>query len=446
MQLMPHQIQGVDFLAARSTALLYDEAGTGKTATVIRAAAQRGYQRVLVFCPAGVRRAWEHEIIKWSVGGTPPINIVEGSDGPFLPAGSAGWTIASHASLSTNERALALARGAGPTWDLIVVDEASEFRRYEAKRTCNLLGDGGLWEYGAAIWMLDGDPVVNSSMDLYPAIYGPLRRDLGSPPNAWDFGLRYASWVPDSRGIRAIGVRNEADLAARLRPFVLRRTLATAGITLPPLAIEHHAVTLPADVMAAAAAALASWQSAAQQARLAQMLEYGDDARDADISRARHILGVAKVTVVAGRIYALREQGQLPVVVFFQHTAVRDGLLRACAQGRLRAGYIDGTIGRVEYGAMIDTYTAGEVDVLLVQIQSGGRGLTLTRGCHVVIAELPWTAVAQWQAIKRVHRITQTRMVTADVIVADHWLDQVLATTVQRKAEAAKRLMDLLTT
>ena len=443
---MPHQVAGVSFLADRSTAMLYDEAGTGKTATVIRAAQTKGFRRILVLCPAGVRRAWEREIGLWWQGTTPPVTVVEGSDGPYLNGSGDGWTIASHASLSTQQSASALWTGAGGRWDLLVVDESSEFRRFEAKRTCNLLGDDGLWTFAENVWLLDGDPVVNSSMDLYPALYGPVRRQMGMPPAAWDFGLAYASWIPDRNGFRAIGVRNEADLSLRLKPFVLRRTLESAGITLPALDIRHHRVVLPSDALDAANWALASWMTPERQLRLADMLENGEEARDKDISRARHILGVAKLSVTIPHVVGLRASGDLPVVVFFQHTAVRDGLLRGFGRAGLTTGYIDGTIGKNEYGAVIDLFTAGGLDVLLVQIQSGGRGLTLTRANRVVIAEMPWTAVALWQAVKRVHRITQTRPVVADVIIADHWLDQSMAATVRRKDAAAKRLMELLTT
>jgi hypothetical protein len=446
LDLMQHQVTGVEFLSSRSVALLLDEAGTGKTAQVVRAAQKRGFRRVLVLCPAGVRLAWESEIEKWWVGSPPAVAVVTGGDGPYLPAGVPGWHIASHATLSSAAaEKLWIGAGGNLRWDLIVIDEASEFRRYEAKRTCNLLGDNGLWEFADNVWLLDGDPVVNSSMDLYPVCYGPLRRYLGAPPSGWAFGERYSTWVADQTGWRPIGVKNEHELADRLRPFVLRRTLASAGINLPPLETFLHTVALPPEAMALAEQNLAFWRTAAGQAKLVDLLENSDETHDPGLSRARHVMGVAKVPAVAVQILMLKAQRALPVVVFFQHTAVRDGLLKALVG--LRLGYIDGTIAKKsDYNATKDLFQAGGLDVLLVQIQSGGRGLTLTFGCRVIIAEMPWTAVALWQAIKRVHRMTQKRPVTADIMVADHWLDQHMASTVRQKDANAKKLMDLWTT
>ena len=83
--------------------------------------------------------------------------------------------------------------------------------------------------------------------------------------------------------------------------------------------------------------------------------------------------------------------------------------------------------------------------MLLVQTDAGGVGLTLTRADKAVVAELPWTAVGMWQAVKRVHRITQTREVRADVLRASGcWLEQSLASAVSRKHAASERLLTLL--
>lgn len=446
MNLLPHQDVGVAFLASRDVACLWDEAGTGKTAQVVRAAHASGRRRILVFCPAAVRTAWAIEVEKWSVGGTPPIAVVASGEDAFLPEGSSGWQVMSHAALISDALCGRLWRGGD--WDLIVFDEHSEYRRYQARRTRNALGDGGIHCMGKAVWMLDGDPVVNSSMDLYPLFYGPLRRHLGAPPDAWDFGRHYATWLPDGRNsFRAAGVRNEDDLALRLRPFVMRRTLASAGIELPMLDVVRVPVPIPPEAAAEAARVLAAWETPEARQRLERMVEERDEVRESDLSRARHVLGVAKAPEVARHIYGLVSGGGGPVVVFFQHRAVRDWLRDSLTSNRLTVSWIDGTTGRAEVVAAQALYAKGKIDALLVQTQAGGRGLTLTRGNRVVVAEMPWTAVALHQAIKRVHRITQTRDVRADVMLAQgQWLDAAMAATARRKDEAAQRLMSLVTT
>ena len=85
--------------------------------------------------------------------------------------------------------------------------------------------------------------------------------------------------------------------------------------------------------------------------------------------------------------------------------------------------------------------------MLLVQTQAGGVGLTLTRAHRAVIVEIPWTAAALFQAIKRIHRISQVRACRADILLAPAcWLDEVLSAVVTVKQKASDALLNLLTT
>ena len=68
--LYPFQLLGVLFLAFTERALLGDDMGLGKTVQALGAAhllrEQRGIGRVLVICPASVKRQWAREIARFS--------------------------------------------------------------------------------------------------------------------------------------------------------------------------------------------------------------------------------------------------------------------------------------------------------------------------------------------------------------------------------------------
>ena len=61
-QLMPHQVEGVDFLLSRRVGLLAYEQGLGKTLVAIdgfRRLYERGeVGRMLVICPNSLKRNW----------------------------------------------------------------------------------------------------------------------------------------------------------------------------------------------------------------------------------------------------------------------------------------------------------------------------------------------------------------------------------------------------
>ena len=328
----------------------------------------------------------------------------------------------------------------GAPYDLVVIDEIHSHRRYDAARTRAVMEPGGAWEWGRQFWGLSGTPIVNSAADLWPFVWGPLRR-----PIMWyDWGLKFCEEMrPDGFGaIKAVGLKNQEELADFLRPHILRRTLAGIGVELPPLTTNHFPVDVDPAALATVMADLEGWTPQ----RLATALDEKDELHDSALARVRKALGMAKVPAIAEYARLMIADGRGPAVVFFQHTAVREMLfdLLSVKAGH-KVSWIDGKITRKQLEAAETRFQAGKLDVLLVQTDAGGVGLTLTRANKVIVAELPWTSVGMWQAVKRVHRITQTREVRADVIRAsDCWLEQSLATAVSRKHAASERLLTLI--
>jgi SNF2 family DNA or RNA helicase len=137
------------------------------------------------------------------------------------------------------------------------------------------------------------------------------------------------------------------------------------------------------------------------------------------------------------------EQG--PLVTFFQHTAVRDVFKDLVIGARI--GVIDGKTTRNKINAAVQAFQQRELDLLLVQTQAGGMGLTLTASNVANVTEIPWTATALKQALARIHRKTQTRDCFAKVMRAENcWLEDAMAKTVGKKQKASAELLGFLTT
>ena len=412
-ELLFHQLQAADFLASNATALLADEAGSGKTGASVRACDLVGARRVLVACPAAVRStgSWNSRS-----GATRRSSV------------KCLWFRTSSIALAS-EADLARAR-----FDVILLDELHRLRSFDAKRTARVFGTNGLCMRRTYCWLLSGSPLVNSASDVFPFYHGGCLR-AGVVPMGWlDFVTRFTSLVDDPwNGVRPVGLRNAPELAAMLRRVFLRRTLPEVGVYLPPLDATRLDVALPEGAIADILAGLDNWTPE----KLAEALELRDEIRDAAIMRARRALGLAKAPLVVPLI----EKARKPVVVFYVHRDVRDCFL-GCFPA---APVIDGQTGRKRLGVILDEFAKGLHEVLLVQMQAGGVGLTLTRARDILIAELPWTAADLWQCIKRVHRITQRSDVRATSVVApDCWLDRVLVSTIERKQRASDGFLELL--
>jgi SNF2 family DNA or RNA helicase len=472
---MPHQLTGADFLARRGFALLADEPGLGKTATAILGADKCGARKVLVVCPAVVRQHWAREFERWASKASAcstetttgersepadegqgrtwqkterEVTVCEGFL-DFVPG--PGVTIVSHATLADEDvpgrkqkpgvgKSMKNLRLGAP-YDLIVIDEVHSFRAYDAIRTTSLLAPDMLWSWATRVWCLSGTPMVNSPADLWPLAYGPMRMQV----SWWDWGNRFADPISNGTGgFRFSGLKNAEELASVLRPHVLRRTLEGLGIKLPGLTIADARIDLPAGVMQRVMADLEGWTAA----RLLQALEEKDELHDSALARVRKALGLAKVADAVAAADGILRGGDGPVVVFFQHTSVREELF-AELRGRLgwKTSWIDGKVSKAQLAAAEGWFQSGRLDCLLVQTDAGGVGISLTRANRVVVAELPWTAVGLWQAVKRCHRITQTRAVLAEVLRAKGcWLEDALGAAIAKKHRASEHLLSLLET
>jgi SWI/SNF-related matrix-associated actin-dependent regulator 1 of chromatin subfamily A len=142
-QLRTYQSEGVERLMAitaqRSSALLADEPGLGKTIQVVEYINRMGFNRILIVCPASLRLNWRSELDKW-LAFTPQHIEILSYEGVV-----SGYTEVSH-------------------YDLIVFDEAHYLKNPSAKRTKACLALESDYRL-----FLTGTPVVNRPMEMYPA-------------------------------------------------------------------------------------------------------------------------------------------------------------------------------------------------------------------------------------------------------------------------------------
>lgn len=424
----PYQETGAAFLAARPIAVLADEPGAGKTPQVIRALDLARTETVLYACPAATRRNVEYEFSVWS-----PDRLVAVHEG--YPKGiiKGATNIVAHDALS-HRASFDLMRTR--TYDAVVVDESHALASMGSNRTAAVWNDHGLWRRTRHLWCLTGSPILNSAADLYPMFHAALAPECGMD---WmGFAGAFADLRPDGfNGWRSIGIKDPEGLAALVRPYVLRRTLEGVGIDLPPLSMRAVPVPVePADLVRIMAD-LEGWTPE----RLVERLESQDEVRDTAISRARHALGRAKARFAALHVANVFRDTATPPLAFFQHTAVGSEMVRQ----DFPIGMLDGKQSKSAFRGTLDRYQTGQLAGLCVQTQCGGTGLNLVQSNRVVVAELPWTAAALEQAVKRAHRRGQASPVHVDVLLAgDCWIDEVVFGVVMRKRKDTRAFLSLL--
>jgi SNF2 family DNA or RNA helicase len=115
----------------------------------------------------------------------------------------------------------------------------------------------------------------------------------------------------------------------------------------------------------------------------------------------------------------------------------------AIAKTGRRVGYIVGEQTPKQRTAMIDSFQAGQLDVICATTQAGGVGITLTAGRTVIFLQRPWSIVESLQAEDRCHRIGSERYDSIEIvdIVAASTIDTRVREVLREKAGALADLV-----
>jgi superfamily II DNA or RNA helicase len=127
------------------------------------------------------------------------------------------------------------------------------------------------------------------------------------------------------------------------------------------------------------------------------------------------------------------------VVAHYQDT------VSACAEVARRIGkkveQIDGRTPKGDRQRFVDAFQAGELDVLVGSLETVSEGLTLTAADMVIFVEQSWKPSRNQQALRRVHRLGQTRPVTALDYVTPKSVDEGKRELLATKQDRAMRTL-----
>lgn len=377
--------------------------GLGKTIQAIVAAYVVGSQHPVVVCPASAVENWKHELEKWH-----PV--------------PESWTIISYASLIRRD---------WKTWepDLVVLDEAHYAKSPSAKRTRASLGLAvRAIRNGGRAWLLSGTPMPNDPTELWPAIrylWPDVRERLGMT-RLTQWRERFCKCRPTPYGLKPYAVKNGDELRDILfgdDPIMLRRTLDDVGLELPPLRVELS--RLPKD-------------RAAEEA----LAEYEEWEETEYVSTLRRVLGQMKAPMVGNLLAEELNNGAYDkLVLLYYHKNVGTELAQLFLDEDLAVTGFDGSTSQTDRQRAIERFQEDpEVRVFLAQQTAAGIAINLTAANEVVLLEPAWSPEANWQALKRVHRIGQDAPCRARMFAVSGTLDEAILGTIHNKVQMQKEV------
>jgi SWI/SNF-related matrix-associated actin-dependent regulator of chromatin subfamily A-like protein 1 len=457
--LFPYQCHGVEFLAARRIAFLFDGMGLGKSAQAIRAADAISARRLLIICPAIARTNWARELGKFGVLPRKVQAIASAAEAikPDADVVIVNYELAAKPAI----RRKLLAR----RFDVLIADEAQALKSRTARRTrvvygprCD--GQGGLIARAERVWLLAGTPMPNHAGELWTHLSALLPeavtvggRQLTHP----EFLERYCALQHTQYGPRVVGNRNTTELRRAIEPHVLRRRVEDVLPDLPAVrwttvvvdpgealaelqAAEAGAQLVPLRTVLEAATARAELAAGATADRDA-LIERTLRTESVALARLRRLTGIAKAKATVELLRDELASGALAKVVVFAH---HREVLRIVAAGLGRFGVvaIDGDTSPRRQQAIDRFQTEPATRVFLGQITAASTAITLTAASHVVFAEASWVPADNLQAAKRCHRIGQVRPVLVRFISLAGSLDEAITAVLRRKTRLLAELID----
>lgn len=431
MQLMPHQVEGVEWLAKQGHAALLDDPGLGKTIIAAVAAERAGHRRILVLAPACVLFNWKHEIEAWTglrarvITKSKHFAVSEGDEVVVMSHGLF-WRDTVYRRLIASD------------WDRVIVDESHFFRGRGAKRSVALYQRSLAFVTGG-LWLLTGTPAPNDASELWTMVSGLGYTNLGF--HAFRSQYCVTAWSPYGDNVKVIANKNAAELRGILKQFSLRRRKDI--LDLPAVRFEQVHLrpdTLPDKIKllsdelgaeleaitAGAGTALEAWEQLGAAKAFASF---------------RRLCGLAKAQATADLLeHELKDNQIHKVVVMAHHGDVVAHIAAQLCKFGVRT--ITGATLPKDRTAAVEAFqTNANVRVIVCNILAGGTGTTLTAAHELVFAEMSFVPGENAQAADRIRRIGQDKPCRVRFVALAGTLDEALVGVLRRKSEMIREIV-----
>ncbi len=412
--LRPYQKEGFHFLTYISTngfgGILADDMGLGKTIQSItyllwlrQEALKKGDNSpALVVCPKSVLDVWQMECNKFAPNLNVEIFYSKDDFDKDRIMNDLDIVVLNYAQLRVCADELK-----SVNWLAVVLDEGQQIKNPDskaAKSARELNAQNRL--------VLTGTPIENRLMDMWSLMAFAMPGVLG---NRTYFKKRFDKRKDPQSQLR---------LAARLKPFLLRRTKLQVAKDLPPRTEEEVFAVMEGVQGELYKGELKRIQKALLGVDNDEEVKRNSFAILQGLMRLRQICchpGLvdpkylkeesAKMNALFYLLDQLHEEGH-KVLVFSQFVSMLN-IIKARLETEARPfNYLTGQT-KDRRGEIEKFQTTKDASVFLLSLKAGGAGLNLTSASYVILYDPWWNPAVENQAIDRTHRIGQKNKVIA---------------------------------
>ena len=447
--LRPYQEEGFHFLAYLAVngfgGILADDMGLGKTIQSITYVLwlREEYERknkkgkkkvvvppVLIVCPKSVLDVWAGETAKFAPGVR--VLVIRNKEQARMDeiVGSYDMVVINYAQLRVCGEQINTVK-----WLSVILDEGQQIKNPDSK-AAKAARDISAFNR----LVLSGTPIENRLLDMWSLMAFAMPGVLGS--RAY-FKKRF-----DKRK----DSQSQNRLAARLKPFLLRRTKQQVAKDLPPRTEEEIYAKMGGIQRQLYKAELRRIQKALLGVDSDESVKKNSFAILQGLMRLRQICchpGLvdqryvkeesAKLNALFYLLDQLRDEGH-KVLVFSQFVSMLE-IIKSRLDAESRPyNYLTGQTK--DRKAEIEKFqTTKEPSVFLLSLKAGGAGLNLTSASYVVLYDPWWNPAVENQAIDRTHRIGQKNKVIAYRLLTRDSVEEKIRVLQQQKNQLVTNVL-----
>ena len=422
--------------------ILADEMGLGKTLQALALLAWRkrsGAAKTpsLVVCPTSLLENWRNEANRF----TPELKcmILHGSQRAeaFADLPHQDLIITSYALLRRDIR-----HYREQPFDMVILDEAQHIKNFQTAnaQTCKEL-------QASHRIILTGTPIENGLLEVWSLFDFLMPGFLSSHQN---FSHRYE----DTDG--EAGTLARRHLAARVRPFILRRRKADVCQELPPkieqvlyCEMDHSQSRLYNSFLTAGRELVRQAKVEGWRKKRFQVLALLTRLRQVcchPLLLPQELLAGVGATPPSSKTELMQEillesiDSGHRVILFSQFTSLLKLIVPWLEKNGIPHEYLDGATK--DRQARVDRFNREDgVPVFLLSLKAGGTGLNLTGADTVIHYDQWWNPMVEDQATDRAHRIGQLRQVTSVKLVVRGTIEEKILQLQERKRALIHEVM-----
>ena len=434
-----HQRTTAEFLSVRQRAFCFNEAGTGKTSSVVWAAdylmSQGLVKRVLIICPLTIMySAWQADIFKTAMHRSVGVAYGPAAKRKKIITGEYEFIVINYDGVGILRDEI---KNGG--FDLIVVDEANAYKSTSTVRWKTL---AKLVEPHTRLWMLTGTPASQSPLDAFGLARLVSPDKVPKYSTAWrDKVMLQVSrfkWFPKPTARQDVfealqpAIRFSKDECLDL-PDVLYQT---REIPLTPQAARYYKALKEEMLINAAGEQISAVNAAA---RLSKLLQVSGGAVYSDT----HEVVEFDVKPRLNALLEVLEETEHKVLVFVTFTHTIEMLSRFLTDNGITSEVINGSVSGNERTRIVNKFQSmADPRVLVIQPQAASHGVTLTAANTIVFWSPVMSVETYLQCVARIDRMGQKNRMTV-VHLQGSEVEKKMYRMLQSKVDSHEKLIDL---